>query len=409
MQERKLTLPSILIFSSMAILGLYYLMPVVINITDHFRYIYMIGAVAAFGLGILLSGERKLLVSFLVFEVILLMLYKGIWSSKLSFSHYIMPASTFNIFFSGAVYCLNNKDHFSKEMRILFIFLLAVNLLTAITTIIGVRQFPYAVRNSTRADISDTTKWIWRAHNIGNWNYLYGVVFLVPTIVLLFLRGKRKLMWLISLAVVMFCILKAQLTIALFLAIGLVGLMILGNPQTRKGFYLYSAAIILLMLIGLNLERIILFAWKFTNDHGYLDIARKMNTLYMYLAFDSATGNAGERLGLYSMSLSTFLDNPLFGCLFYSGSLVDKIGFHSEICDMLGGIGFSGLAGLIMMFCYWLSSVRQYISSDWQWEAGMIFLTMIFLAVLNPILYAPQIALNVFLMPALIFGQLEKE
>ena len=182
-------LSSLLIMLSLLLLSIYYTMPIMINLLGSLRHLYLAGSVFMFMLGLFLDRDAKLFFAFVLMELLILLLWKSIWNAQMGFGNYVMPVSVFNIYFTAAHYYLLNER--AAEEKLLFYAILAVNTITAVTTILTFRSNPWAVRNSTRTDIAEATKYRWRSLNIGNWNYLYGVVFLVPCLVFLFCCSRR--------------------------------------------------------------------------------------------------------------------------------------------------------------------------------------------------------------------------
>ena len=371
------------------------------------RHLYLAGSVFMFMLGLFLDRDAKLFFAFVLMELLILLLWKSIWNAQMGFGNYVMPVSVFNIYFTAAHYYLLNER--AAEEKLLFYAILAVNTITAVTTILTFRSNPWAVRNSTRTDIAEATKYRWRSLNIGNWNYLYGVVFLVPCLVFLFCCSRHKLLWAAWLAVIMVAILVSELTIALFFALMAIVLIFIGKPENRLQFLILLAGIVFVVAFAAYLDKFVYFLRELTENIGLGTIAKKMDTIYILLTENTATGNASDRMNLYGTSLSTFFDHPLTGMIFVKESPIGRIGFHSEFCDLLGGIGLIGLSSLAFFLYERYAMIKLYIAEEFRWRVGIITAGVFLLAVLNPILYAPQISMNAFLMPTLLVHMLERQ
>ena len=157
------------------------------------------------------------------------------------------------------------------------------------------------------------------------------------------------------------------------------------------------------------LDKFVYFLRELTENIGLGTIAKKMDTIYILLTENTATGNASDRMNLYGTSLSTFFDHPLTGMIFVKESPIGRIGFHSEFCDLLGGIGLIGLSSLAFFLYERYAMIKLYIAEEFRWRVGIITAGVFLLAVLNPILYAPQISMNAFLMPTLLVHMLERQ
>ena len=400
-------LSSLLIMLSLLLLSIYYTMPIMINLLGSLRHLYLAGSVFMFMLGLFLDRDAKLFFAFVLMELLILLLWKSIWNAQMGFGNYVMPVSVFNIYFTAAHYYLLNER--AAEEKLLFYAILAVNTITAVTTILTFRSNPWAVRNSTRTDIAEATKYRWRSLNIGNWNYLYGVVFLVPCLVFLFCCSRHKLLWAAWLAVIMVAILVSELTIALFFALLAIVLIFIGKPENRLQFLILLAGIVFVVAFAAYLDKFVYFLRELTENIGLGTIAKKMDTIYILLTENTATGNASDRMNLYGTSLSTFFDHPLTGMIFVKESPIGRIGFHSEFCDLLGGIGLIGLSSLAFFLYERYAMIKLYIAEEFRWRVGIITAGVFLLAVLNPILYAPQISMNAFLMPTLLVHMLERQ
>ena len=400
-------LSSLLIMLSLLMLSIYYTMPVMTNLLGSLRHLFLAGSMCLFMLGLFLDRDAKLFFTFVLMELLILLMWKSAWSAQMGIGTYVMPVSVFNIYFTAAHYYLINER--AGEERLLFCVILAVNTITAVTTILTFRSHPWAVRNSTRTDIAEDTKYLWRSLNIGNWNYLYGVVFLVPCLVMLFCYGRHKLFWAAWLAVIMVCILVSELTIALFFALMAIVLVYIGKPETRLQCLILLAGIVLLFAFAAYLDKFVFFLKGLTANLGLGTIATKMDTIYILLTENTATGNASDRMTLYGTSLATFLDHPFTGMIFVKESANGLIGFHSEFCDLLGGIGLVGLAALGFFLYYRYAMVKIYMAEEFHWRVGIITAGVLLLAILNPILYAPQISMNAFLMPTLLVHMLGRQ
>ena len=382
-------LSSLLIMLSLLLLSIYYTMPIMIM------------------LGLFLDRDAKLFFAFVLMELLILLMWKSIWNAQMGFGNYVMPVSVFNIYFTAAHYYLLNER--AAEEKLLFYAILAVNTITAVTTILTFRSNPWAVRNSTRTDIAESTKYRWRSLNIGNWNYLYGVVFLVPCLVFIFCYSRHKLLWAAWLAVIMVCILVSELTIALFFALLAIVLIFIGKPENRLQCLILLAGIVFVVAFAAYLDKFVFFLKGLTENLGLETIAKKMDTIYILLTENTATGNASDRMNLYGTSLSTFFDHPLTGMIFVKESPIGRIGFHSEFCDLLGGIGLVGLGSLAFFLYNRYAMIKLYIAEEFRWRVGIITAGVFLLAILNPILYAPQISMNAFLMPTLLVHMLERQ
>lgn len=390
----------------LGLLILYYVLPIMINLTDKFRYLYLIFALATYGVGFVLYAvnhhDHNSIIALGLFEVFLLIYWLFVWHEQLTISNYLMPTTTFNIFCVTAYIILHSKHYES----VLFWLIIITNLITAITTIIGVKTYPFAVRNSTRVDLDYGVRWLWRSLNIGTWNYLYGLVFCVPCGILLIKNAKNKLMWLIFTTLSLYCIAVSQLTIALLLAVIITVLFLANKIKTKSQLILLLLRIGVIIIVFINVVPLLLKVREIALNNNLRDTAKKISELILIFSNNDASGNASDRMKLYGMSLSSFFHNPIVGSM-ASSSLSNKIGFHSEICDILGGLGILGVMG-IASFVWWQTK-NAFILDNKQYTREFLILlgSFIALAVVNPVLYVPQVALNVFLLPSLTVLRLQ--
>lgn len=292
---------------------------------------------------------------------------------------------------------LRGVVRYEKKIVLLVFF---ITIITAITTIVGLEQFPMAVRElGRRVSYSGLdVKTLYYSKNIASWGQLYGIVFILGGLIYSFKQTRKKIM-LFAIILIEICIVKSQLTFALLISIMLL-FLIFTNIKSQKIYYpLIFLAIFLFVLMVGNIKHLVLWSIDLLNQFEFQMLTKKLGDLYTLL-IGSIEGDAAVRFRLYTQSLNTFLEYP-FGLYWLSNVyLEDYIGFHSEICDIIGALGVLGLFIVILCTSIWLYSILK-IRDPYQCRFMVfMFFTFLMLAILNPIFYSPPVWMGALALPA---------
>ena len=273
------------------------------------------------------------------------------------------------------------------------------------TTIIGLTQYPLAVRELGRGEsyTGMDIRLLYRTHNIASWSQLYGMVFILGGFVYYFKELKNKILF-IAIVVTELCILRSQITFGILLSIATVVLVII-NDKSKK-YYLFSFCGLILSVIFLfNLDVILECFINLSDLMEMQMLTPKLRDLYNILILGVATGDATARFDLYTMSLSSFDKFP-FGLFLYRNiSARNYIGYHSDLFDVIGTLGLLGLILILTGFFSYIYMLRRVSDKYKQRFVLIMFIMFCIIFILNPVFYSPQIWIGAFTLPAILISK----
>lgn len=242
---------------------------------------------------------------------------------------------------------------FRSQKILLWGYLLCI-LITACTTIYGCTLFPGASRAMANGDFAVNETGlvsIYRSMNIGNFQYIYTSVLIIPLILCLSDHYKRKIYY-ILVALLIFTIYKTEYTTALLLSVISTLFLILPiskNTQTAKKWLIsiLLIAVVSLPLIGEIMNSI-------ASVIGSEQIAQRFSELSVSLSGQQLNEDSdfGTRLFLWKKSIMTFCENFFTGIYFITdiNDMHQYIGGHSFILDSLARFGILGFLFIVWMF-----------------------------------------------------------
>lgn len=338
-KKRALTKNLIIIF-----VLLYNIMPVVSRfVSSTFStYFYMIVLLILVGF-IFFANERKslnrnvyLIIPFLGWQILQLFITREtlvMWGYQALLT--IIPIAL-------GVYILQYRceEIYFYSKLICFAFII-----TIVTTIIGLQQYPDAARWLASASSSVEEKLIlygWK--NIGGYNFVYSIVLLYPLLIMAYKQKRIGFVLTVGMSVTMFfMLLMAEYTTALLLfLITTILFFVKRNLRGKEVSVLIVVAILLCVVFSEYISDLFIFLGDKLNNENF-------SPRFYALAggrkgLETAEDN---RLELYAMSLKTFLTHPLFGT-FLSGA--QGSGGHSFILDALAQFGLIGASILCFMY-----------------------------------------------------------
>ena len=282
-------------------------------------------------------------------------------------------------------------------------YLLVLFIVTAITSSVGVIADNNAARTIAHAAADDELQQKYQLQNIGGNQFFQCLVMLVPLLICLPKRLWTKVAgWVIAIAVLVVLV-NASFTIALigYMLALLLALFLKEEKQTAKGLLSLALLTGVILVLASNGSDILQYLGNNIENKA---IAIRMHELREMIYFDNAQGDAAMRVEQYTMSLKTFLQNPLGVGAYYSyvpGS--NGLGYHSKILDDLARFGILAIVFYVMFFRYYY----QHLKNAWK-RAGhpriaiVIVLTWILLLFLNLGFRSGQESIvMLFLMPAI--------
>ncbi len=243
-----------------------------------------------------------------------------------------------------------------KSQRIVLWAFLSCFIITSITTIIGCNMYPSASRALANGNFLESDADIaamYRSMNIGNFQFVYTLVLMVPLVLCLCNHNlQKKALGYAIVFLFIYTILKTQYTTALILSVVTALYLILPsshNPRTAKRWFvvLFALALVALPLISGVLQFI-------ASIVGSEQMADRFNELSMSLGGQQLDEESdfGARLYFWSLSFNTFINHFLTGVYFITdvSHRYMYIGGHSFILDTLARFGIISLFLLIWMF-----------------------------------------------------------
>ena len=317
----------------------------------------------------------------LAFDYIFIFLQGGMSSGSVQNAigaNYTIFVSFFPLLYVAS----GNFDLINRRKFLQFIYVLVF--ITALTTIYGTLHYETPCRELATPDNVEIDR-LYKAQNIGGYGFIYFLVLFTP-VVLKDLLAKKKLLLIVLLAVMAYCIFRAEYTTAMLLFIVAFALSFIVNSKNQV-FRIFM--IIAVVVFAISFESILEWASSSVFDYSFT-MGRRLELISDYNEYGEATDDMGIRQYLYLLSLKAFLQNPLFGGLVSSES---KLGGHSEILDYLGHSGFVGILVLLFLLNY----IRKYTPvSRINFKDPFIKSVMIVALIMA--------AINTFLSPELYFA-----
>ena len=369
------------------------------TLPNYLRLLLTFGSIACFLVGVLLSPkkERNRLLSLLCISFVFCTLnWLGQWKDRISFFEKMYANYLFFLPFLLSIFFLKWSKVKYKKVLLLYIFILEI--ITLITTILGLRQYPTAARDLASEAASNP---VYKQLNIGGYDFIYGLVVLLPTILFFINQRKHKIIWLFLLVASIYCIVISQYSIAIVLSFGIIVIYFLLRVKSIEArFFLILFFVLGLLAILLFSETIFLTLSGFFKTINLDGVATKFYDLSRSLSSNSSSGTVESRFYQYKLSFLAILESPLYGHIFEQASAG---GGHSEIMDIwvAGGI-FAFLVAFYMCHKH-LNSFKRHCSNKCLLNSYFLgYFAFIAISSFNTVLNSPLICINAFLIPALI-------
>lgn len=282
-------------------------------------------------------------------------------------------------------------------------YLLALLIVTAVTSAVGVIVDNNAARTLSHAAADEELQRQYQKQNIGDIFLFQCLVMFLPILICLPKKAWLKVVcWVVAVAVFLVLV-NASFTIALIVYVFtlLLTLLLKNEKLTVKG--LLGLLILFCLIVVLLVKGSDIFLYLSNNIENE-KIATRMHELRQMIYFDQAQGDAAMRAEQYTMSWKTFLQNPLGVGAYYSYVVgTNGLGYHSKILDDMARFGIFAVAFYVMFFGWYY----QYLKNAWK-RAGhpriaiVIVLTWILLLFLNlGFRSGTESVIMLFLMPAI--------
>ena len=404
LKSGKITSDNIMLFA-IVLLVLLTCLPITMCLPGIARNLLQIIAMASFFIGLAKSKDKSMMALFILIVAIMGLRVYEVWQYKSG-----LVSCVFNVY-SGWAFAFYGfslyKENDKEKCRKIFLFLIILLSIVAITTIIGIQKYPLAVRelgrktasySGLRGDDFSALKFEYRIMNIAGWNLLYGMVYVVPAVLYSFMKSKKKYL-LVSMFLIELCIVFSQLTFAVLLSIALI-VMCVVRPSMHKHVFALDAILVMIGIFAvINLDSIVLLMVTITGGMGMVMLSNKLNDLFLLLNGVNS-GDALSRTEVYSKSLEVFEKHPVFGQSIYGIPGPDMFSFHSDFFDMIAYYGLFGLLLTVIGIVIYYRFISR--TSAPKWLTFVLFMGFLGMYVFNPVWYSPQIFIGTFMMPALL-------
>lgn len=230
-------------------------------------------------------------------------------------------------------------------------------ILTCILTLNEYRITPYISRMIKTGAVEGKEI---MAAGVGGYEFIYFIVFIFSILIFTFLsinfenhQKKSKFIMLLLIILTGYTIVLSGYTTALFLIFIALLLRIFGYIVSFNKLIKNTGKFILFCFV-------IYFGFEFILDNFLIYFqdsinANKILEITSYIDYNSLGNSSQARLDVYQKSISVFINNPIFGIIFYPlavnsfGELI-AFGQHSQIIDTFALYGIS--IGLLQLYIY---------------------------------------------------------
>lgn len=399
--------PARILYWAIVILLILTCLPIAQILPETLRKLLQGFSMLMFTLGIILQGEKRLLLGFALCVLFYFTYVFNVFGADQGFVRCL-----FNVFadFAFVFYglCLiadeeQNSDLYAKRLVQLF-FVLFV--LTAITTIIGVQKYPLAVRELGRSgsgygygvygDVFVALKRKYLSLNIASWSIAYGMVFVGPQFITLYRKTKQK-RYIFALVVCEVCVVASQLTIGTILSLMALFLLLYTPSKRKKDVIVVLLLVIIALFLAIFSREIVLLMISIASKFGFSMAQNKLADLATLLSGTSA-GDASDRFGLYGKGVKLFIQHPVLGQSIFGVTNSQMFGLHSDFFDLLGYYGLFGAFVIITLCISYFRFIKTRLT-DGIWNIFAMLVCFLVLLALNPVWYSPQVFAGALLLP----------
>jgi hypothetical protein len=287
---------------------------------------------------------KDLLLGVLV-AVFLIINYVTFWSFDATISPFSILFRLSLVFFPLILSYYYWREDRHVHLKLLLTVGLGALTVTAVTTVVGLMQFPEA----SRIMATGTEYERYYPMNIGGYGFIYTLVIAFPLVYYLGLN-KRNLLFSLAIPIFMLCVFKSQYVYALLLTVFIIAVIVafaMAGPILRIGqlsfvFAISTAAVLSYLVLAAPVAEILDY---FAMEVDSIYITLRLQQVADFLRHGTLTGDLGMRINLYVASIDAFLDNPLIGTWGDRYALYQP-GGHSFFLDVLGS---SGLVGILFL------------------------------------------------------------
>lgn len=316
----------------------------------------------------------------------------------------------FPLFFFGVYinhyYMYYKKDY--KALRKIVLVTLIFFGIGSLQTYIGLQVYPMASRILAGGNNYYSTQIaLFNQIGIGGFGYIYSACLLFVSVLYLVLKNKRemividKIIVILSATLLLLMIIQSSYATALLLIMsGIILLTVAKNKRTLVFSMFLCGILLLLVPISLIGNMLINFANLFRDNYV---IYERLSDLGMSFLQESRGTLTNTRLELYTTSLSTFINQPIFGIYGPFGNISSKIGGHSGWLDLLAFYGlFTGIPLFLIIYYNFKKHLIFYRGNNYYRYIIVIQFLFLLFGTINPMLYIFEIGFLMFLIIPII-------
>lgn len=337
--------------------------------------------------------------------IISLISYFNCYINIYSIASYTIKITMCWFYISLGVYVSKYASKETIRMAVHLILLLLV--ITSITSIVVVKDYPVAMRELGNGNTSFNgwEDYFYR-RNTATWSMVYAMTFTLPYTIAAFKKTK-KLAYIVISAVLFFCIFRSQIMMALLMAIALIILSFFKQITNRRIIIILGISLLTVWILSDQIASFVY--WIYVNFFGGTTesiIGRRLYQLYISLTGKTLVGTYGARLDLYITSLKTFFEYPIFGIGTLKSDIelsdiYNFVGLHSQIFDTLATTGIIGSSILAYCFTLYIKKEKYQITEENDKKVfSLTILMLIALMVMNPTDYSACVYFVVWIGPA---------
>lgn len=239
-------------------------------------------------------------------------------------------------------------------------------------SLIRLQSNPKLLRILASGDINITLQY--GSMFTGNYSHVYFFVTYVSVLSLMIKEGLKRECEYLNIIFPFIFILYSQYTTALLLsAVSVLFIFTSFHKNKTKNYIpLFSLGMLFLVIVYLNLASILSFLINFFQD-GSLSL--RLGEVKAIIDSHSLlrSGDLNQRILFFSTSLSTFIDNPVFGVGSLSAGYGSQVGGHATFVDQFARYGIIGGS------CYWLGIILHLnrLEKNVNFEYKRMYITLI--------------------------------
>lgn len=300
-------------------------------------------------------------------------------------------------FIVNCIYYIERPDiRFDK--RVLGIALLLITV-TALTTLSVLLVDGNASRTLTSSSSDPTLIIFYKRLNVGSYDFIYGLVVMIPILVFYSLSLKKKINALLIgclVAIYIVVVVMSNFTTALMLLFADFVFVMLARKRFMTNSDFIVSFVVLTVLAFFMLS---FFLNYMINISESIYAQSKLEGLLGVLSGTESYDETTSRSELLKMSLKSFFESPIWGIGAWYGSGSPHVGQHAQFVDDLARYGLLGFTPLMMFVYYGMKKIYSAYKERHFYNRRVLVSILIFVALgfMNPI-YNPGLLACMFIV-----------